>query len=284
MNIHSEWETITPDAAVAYLERVHPEHQRKFTISRAENWAMAMRGHQWMVTHQGIAFDDQGHLIDGQHRLYAIKITGLGQKMLVTRGLPVCMKNGQTNYTLDAIDRGNVRSVAEQLAIRCNVANAGRVFSGCRLIVASAIGKPMATTTTPVCALVLEKFPALKRISKNLPSQLGLRSGYIWGALALAAKGHREIETEFADKLITGEMIKRGQPVFALRSFLCGNAIARGGFQKMLRTRNAVLNCALAYLNGEKVSRIDLSENGFLFFQARHLKTLNEIAEKAGKQ
>jgi len=283
MNIHSEWETITPDAAVAYLERVHPEHQRKFTISRAENWAMAMRGHQWMVTHQGIAFDDQGHLIDGQHRLYAIKITGLDQKMLVTRGLPVCMKNGQTNYTLDAIDRGNVRSVAEQLAIRCNVTNAGRVFTACRLIVASAINKPMATCTTPTCVTVLEKFPALRRLSKHLPTQYGLRSGYIWGAIAMAAKGNSDVEHEFYAKLISGEMIKRGQPVFALRSFLLAS-VGNAGIKQMLRIRNATLNCCFAYLENQKVDRVSTSEDGFKFFQARHLKTLNEIAEKAGKQ
>jgi len=34
-------------------------------------FAEAMRRGEWMVTHQGIAFDTQGVLVDGQHRLAA---------------------------------------------------------------------------------------------------------------------------------------------------------------------------------------------------------------------
>ena len=40
----------------------------------------------WQLTHQGIAFDTTGRLIDGQHRLHAIIEAGVPVQILVTRG------------------------------------------------------------------------------------------------------------------------------------------------------------------------------------------------------
>jgi hypothetical protein len=62
--------TITPARAAELLAA----NSTNRPLSRAvvHGFAEAMRRGEWMVTHQGIAFDVHGVLVDGQHRLAAI--------------------------------------------------------------------------------------------------------------------------------------------------------------------------------------------------------------------
>src|SRR5438046_2404287 len=45
---------------------------RPLSRSTVRGFADAMRSGEWLVTHQGVAFDTDGVLVDGQHRLAAI--------------------------------------------------------------------------------------------------------------------------------------------------------------------------------------------------------------------
>ena len=53
-------ETITPKTATEYLKFVTPEKQRKLSRAVVESYAKAMSLGNWVLTHQGIAFDDAG--------------------------------------------------------------------------------------------------------------------------------------------------------------------------------------------------------------------------------
>ncbi len=89
-----------------------------------------MRKGHWAVTHQGIAFDTNGNLIDGQHRLEAIRISGVSVKIMVTTGVPeVASSNGLSVFSMDAVDRGKLRSVGDQLVLRHGCTN-GNVTAG----------------------------------------------------------------------------------------------------------------------------------------------------------
>jgi hypothetical protein len=64
-----------------------------------------LRAGRFMFTHQGIAFDRENRLFDGQHRLHAIIRSQVGAWLLVVRGLdPEAMLT---------TDRGRVRSLAD---------------------------------------------------------------------------------------------------------------------------------------------------------------------------
>jgi hypothetical protein len=73
------------------------------------NLVYAIKRGMFYPTHQGIAFDDSGKLIDGQHRLMAILLSGIGQWMLVTRGMP--------HGSVVAVDVGSRRSDDAQIRI-----------------------------------------------------------------------------------------------------------------------------------------------------------------------
>ena len=80
-------ELITPEKAEIYLKQ--NTQNRKLRKSWVESLSQAMIKGQYSLTHQGIAFDVNGVLIDGQHRLSAIVKSGVAQYVLVVTGVPV---------------------------------------------------------------------------------------------------------------------------------------------------------------------------------------------------
>lgn len=78
---------ITPELAGDYLKcNVSNRKLRSFRINL---YARFMTEKRWLLTNDAIAFDTEGHLQNGQHRLYAIVQSGIPQRFLVARGLPV---------------------------------------------------------------------------------------------------------------------------------------------------------------------------------------------------
>jgi len=85
MGITTKVETITPAKAEAYLKG--NKKNRKVRRSVVQKYASAMSKGQWRLNHQGLGFNGDGTLYDGQHRLLAVIESGKSVKMLVTRGL-----------------------------------------------------------------------------------------------------------------------------------------------------------------------------------------------------
>ena len=68
-----------------------------------------MRHDEWLVTHQGIAFDVNGVLVDGQHRLAAI--------IEADRPVELTVFTEVAEGTFDVLDIGKRRTAADVLAI-----------------------------------------------------------------------------------------------------------------------------------------------------------------------
>ena len=105
--VRSRVQTITPERAAQLLAA----NTTNRPVSRAvvRSFAQAMRRGEWMVTHQGIAFDTRGVLVDGQHRLAAIIEADVPVE------LTVFTEVGEG--TFDVLDTGKRRSGADVLAI-----------------------------------------------------------------------------------------------------------------------------------------------------------------------
>lgn len=80
------FETVTPELAHQYLKL--NKSNRPFRASVGARYLRDIESGNWMITHQGIAFDEDGNLIDGQHRLWAIEQANATCTMVVCRGLP----------------------------------------------------------------------------------------------------------------------------------------------------------------------------------------------------
>lgn len=86
--IASKEELITPEIAKEYLTKVDPTLKNRPINKRyVDLYARDMKAGKWRITHQGIAFDKDGFLRDGQHRLNAIIKSNTPVIMVVSRGL-----------------------------------------------------------------------------------------------------------------------------------------------------------------------------------------------------
>lgn len=75
-------EEIDPDLAAILLEG--NVRNRSISKSTVEAYARDMVDGRWALTHQGIALDREGRLVDGQHRLTAVVRSGVTIRMAVT--------------------------------------------------------------------------------------------------------------------------------------------------------------------------------------------------------
>ncbi len=105
--MRSRVQTITPKKAAEYLQR--NTANRPLSQRTVRDFAQAMRRGEWRVTHQGIAFDTTGALVDGQHRLAAIVEADLPVELTVFSEVPV--------GAFDVLDTGKRRNAADVLAI-----------------------------------------------------------------------------------------------------------------------------------------------------------------------
>ena len=77
---------ITPAMAKATLE--HNAKNRTLTPARVDEFVALMKSGKFQCTHQGIALDSDGNVLDGQHRLAAIVKSWCSVWMLVSKGVP----------------------------------------------------------------------------------------------------------------------------------------------------------------------------------------------------
>lgn len=78
---------ISPQQAKNWLDTKGPN--RKLSPKHIDYIVNEIKMGRWNLTHQGIAFAEDGRLLDGQHRLAAIEKSGIAVKMMVTTGVEV---------------------------------------------------------------------------------------------------------------------------------------------------------------------------------------------------
>lgn len=80
--ILTTWELVTPEIALTWLNEQNGLN-RPMRTQLYEPLAQDMAEGRFQVTHQGIGFDVDGQMTDGQHRLQGIVNSGVGQWFLV---------------------------------------------------------------------------------------------------------------------------------------------------------------------------------------------------------
>lgn len=83
--MEAEFEKIGPEKAMKYIETM--TGNRSVRQKHVDYLAAQMKAGMWRRTHQGIAFDKEGRLVDGQHRMWAIIESAATIDVMVTRGL-----------------------------------------------------------------------------------------------------------------------------------------------------------------------------------------------------
>lgn len=98
---------ITPAMAEEWLSgRIH---NRPLRENDCLMYAELIEQGKFYLTHQGIAFDEDGQLIDGQHRLQGIALSRIPTPMMVTTGLK--------REVMRCVDTGRARNIRDNIAI-----------------------------------------------------------------------------------------------------------------------------------------------------------------------
>ena len=105
---HFEVMDITPDMAKKILT-FRNRNNRGIKYTNLARLVQAIENGEWKVTNQGIAFDKEGNLIDGQHRLAAVLQTRKTVKMMVATNMDARI--------FDVVDTGTRRTAGDALDI-----------------------------------------------------------------------------------------------------------------------------------------------------------------------
>lgn len=100
-------QTITPEIAVEWIKL--NKYNRPISSSVINKYATVMRRGGWKLNGDSFRFDEDGYILDGQHRLYAILESGISIESLVVRGL--------SREVFTTIDRGNMRKLSDFIAL-----------------------------------------------------------------------------------------------------------------------------------------------------------------------
>lgn len=106
-------ETITPELARDYLEH-NTDNYRKLSRSIVNRYAAEIAAGRWEMNGETIVFNEDGVLVDGQHRLAGVVVAGKPIKTVVIRGV---------RKDVSIYDMGSNRTVAQIAAhdkIDCN--------------------------------------------------------------------------------------------------------------------------------------------------------------------
>jgi hypothetical protein len=222
-NLEMTIETITPAKARSYLEA--NTSNRRIRRHKVESFSRQMAEGKWLVTHQGIAFNCDGTLLDGQHRLHSIVESGVTVRMMVVRGVPkTCMLGIDQGTNRDGLDISKSLGIDLDLSKPHFSVARGMMFSGSYGL-AYTVGKiPVAD----IIKFVQEHFDAID-FSVRLP--LGICNNAVVRSVLSRAwyTCDRERIIEFSGVLATGVM--QGKDDMAAIAFR--NMVMRPGAAKI---------------------------------------------------
>ena len=256
--------TITPALAAQYLKM--NATNRRLRLNVVSKYANDMRNGNWVLTHQGIAFSDKGELIDGQHRLSAILESETPIEMLVSFGIPEKANgNGVSIIPMDAVDRGVPRLIGDQLCIRHGYANGRLVASCCSVItsICAGTGGGCYGLTIPITLQIINEFKhSILYAIDEMSRKKGLRAAAVLGSVAFAHDTEPGPTERFYEQLVSGEGLKKGDPVYALREYILGPTGGTAGNAGRLRAIMALFNALDMQIGGKPCKGVRFSSYG----------------------
>ncbi|PZS36874.1 MAG: hypothetical protein DLM58_00695 [Pseudonocardiales bacterium] len=257
--MRSRVQTITPAKATEMLEANRANRPLSRTVVRG--FAEAMQRGDWMVTHQGIAFDDTGVLVDGQHRLAAVIEADIPVEMTVFTAVD--------EGTFDVLDTGKRRNAADVLAMEGEKSSS--TLAAMVRIVWMYENRPDqswsgggATVTNHQVVQTLAVHPKLRdyvAVGEQISVATGAIKSAAGAASYLASRAGRKAELEeWLDGIIDGVGLAKGDARLVFRRVMF--AMARKQPGQAMRRREGREHVALyilgynAWRAGEKVTSL----------------------------
>lgn len=228
--MHMEVIDVSPELAAEWLTR--NTNNRPLSKNTVQQLAGQIQRGEWQLTHQGIAFDEDDVLIDGQHRLAAIVRAGVTVPLTVTHGVP------RTAFTV--MDTGRKRTGRDALALagETNATHLAAALRGLHLylhVPNSAWSGGSSVTSNDQLLVMLEKHPGIRDalnqgIALNRGCRITVTAATIGWYVTTVARPDID-QSSWLDGVVTGARLESGDPRLTLRntmlSLAAGNAHRR---------------------------------------------------------
>lgn len=207
LEFHNEVVNVTPEMAAEWLEK-NVANNRPVRAVEVSKFARDMMNGKWRLTHQGIAFNAEGRLIDGQHRLRAVIQSKCTVPMMVWYNLP--------EECLPMIDTGLARTASDSIGFITadNAYTSKIVISAMRIMYRISHNLPQKTKFSPT-----ELYDLLRQndnlvhglhylvVHKHSP----IRSSSYFAALMFAVASGESLEDVLNfDKMATHAVLSQG--------------------------------------------------------------------------
>jgi hypothetical protein len=231
---------------------------RPLTRSRVVEYAAAMERGEWLVTHQGIAFDSAGVLLDGQHRLAAIVEADQTIEMTVFSDVP--------DGTFGVLDTGKKRSAGDTLAVE-GEKSTNQLAAMLKIVYLYDTRPELAWSgrasrlSNPQVLELLEEHPNI-RDYVHVGEQIGQATGMIKTAAGASSylidrRNRRAALSEWYEGIIEGTGLGKGDPRLAFRNAM--HQMSRQKAGQPLRRKDSREHVAIyltafnAWSDGERV-------------------------------
>ena len=172
-----EIQAITPAIAAEYLKK--NTRNRNLQQVVVDRYADDMARGNWQLTHQGIAFNADGVLLDGQHRLAAVIKAGVTVEMMVAFGV--------ADKAQGDMDSQQVRKVSHSLTIAYGTSVSDRDVAVAKMIFCVEQGRVIKPSNSQTYDLIKQLRPSLDwAYPYRAVDGKGVRSAPVWSAICLA--------------------------------------------------------------------------------------------------
>ncbi|MER6270848.1 MULTISPECIES: hypothetical protein [unclassified Streptomyces] len=215
---------VSPQLAAQWLTR--NTNNRPLSKGTVQQLAGQIQRGEWQLTHQGIAFDEDGVLIDGQHRLAAIAKAGVTVQLTVARGVP------RTAFTV--MDTGRKRTGRDALALagEANATHLAAALRGLHLYRTapnSAWSGGSSVTSNDQLLDVLGKHPGVRDalqhgIAMNRGCRITVTAATIGWYVTTEARPDID-QSAWEEGVVTGARLEPGDPRLTLRNTMLNLAL-----------------------------------------------------------
>jgi len=280
---------VTPDWARKIIEKHNKSiedgsfRQRPINERLVKQYANDMKAGNWGLNNQGISFDVDGNLLDGQKRLTAVILCGIPVDMSVMWDLP--KEVNQRVKTIDTFDTGQKRLLAQQLKIE-GFAYYGDVASATRMLLhlASDIEKPNLSPSQGIAVANLMKNNIIHIVQVLRKDHRSAKSfpGAIIAPIVLLHTAQPDSAELFATEFNEMTNLSKTSPVLQFARFLERPSHSKGGTDYSLLVMSALSSALYAYCNDKRVERITGNKEHVEWLLKTAKNCVSKIREVAG--
>jgi hypothetical protein len=257
---------VTPELAAQMLERRYP-NQRLLSAKRVASHARAMLAGRWRLTHQGVAFNGEGFLVDGQHRLSAVVQSGCSVYMMVTHGVDdvECIDTGMRTRSVS--DGRRMRGDDNLAASTAWIATVKALFHIECDDYMSVVGLGEVDELEQQYAAELGCLrPVLGRgVGRKYPA-------HVFAAIALCYPIAPEAVADFLERITKLENLEPDSAALALVRWRQSPIYNTRGPKQSREVALRALHAVRLHIEGRQVKRLDASETALAWVKAQRRK------------